>query len=141
MQIISARAHGCVDYLLVIWFAGAPMFFGLEGVAALVSYAAAAAIVALAVLTDYPAGPIKAIAFPDHVAADYLVAGVVTLAPWLFGSLNEDPAGVDFMLWSGLTLLLTAIMTNDHRENPPRIRPRRRIHHPVFRRRPAARAA
>ena len=140
MQIISARAHGYVDYLLVMWFAGAPMMFGLEGVAAIVSYCAAAAIVTLALLTDYPVGPIKAIAFPDHLAADYLVAGIVTLSPWLFGSLNEDPSGVDFMLWSGLTLLLTAMMTNDHFE-PPKIRRPRRPTRILIRRRPAARAA
>lgn len=140
MQIISARAHGYLDYLLVIWFAGAPTLFGLEGVAAMVSYSAAAAIMALTLLTDYPVGPIKAIAFPDHVAADYLVAGIVTLSPWLFGSLNEDPAGVDFMLWSGLTLLLAAMMTNDHFE-PPQIRRRPRPTRPLIRRRPIARAA
>lgn len=138
MQILSARAHGVLDYLLVIWFAAAPALFGFGGIAALVSYSAAAAITVLALLTDYPVGPIKAIAFTDHVAADYLVAALVTLSPWLFGSLHEDPRGVDFMLWSGLTLMLGAMLTRDHLP-PPRMRRRRPPL--MMRRRPATRAA
>ena len=140
MQILSARTHGYLDYLMVIWLAGAPVVFGLEGVAVLVSYSAAAAITVLALLTDYPVGPIKAIAFPDHVAADYLVAGVVTLSPWLFGKLNDDPAGFDFVMLSGLALLVTAILTKD-RFDPPRMRRRHRPLRLWMRRRTMARAA
>lgn len=139
MQILSARTHGYLDYLMVIWLAGAPVVFGLEGVAALVAYSAAATITVLALLTDYPIGPIKAIAFPDHVAADYLVAGIVTLSPWLFGSLNEDPAGVDFVMVSGLALLVTAILTKD-RFQPPKMRRRRPVRFWI-RRRSLAQAA
>lgn len=111
MRILSPRAHGYIDYLVVALLLLAPSLFGFGGVAATLSYILAVVHFGLSVLTAYPLGAIKAIPFPVHGSIE-LAAGIfMIVSPWLFGFAHLASAQV-FFIASGVAVALVWMVTN-----------------------------
>ena len=66
MKPISLTVHGAIDYLAVVIFAVAPAAIGLSGWPAALSYTLAGIHLLMTLLTDFPAGVIKAIPIVLH---------------------------------------------------------------------------
>ena len=111
MRILSPRAHGYIDYLVVALLLLAPSLFGFGGVAATLSYILAVVHFGLSVLTAYPLGAVKSIPFPVHGAIE-LAAGIfMVVSPWLFGFAHIAAAQV-FFIASGVAVALVWMVTN-----------------------------
>lgn len=84
MKPISLTVHGVIDYLAVVIFAAAPAVIGLSGWPAALSYALAGVHLLMTLLTDFPAGVIKAIPIVLHQWVERIVGPVlIILAPRL----------------------------------------------------------
>lgn len=111
MKIISPRAHGVLDYLVVILFLAAPGLFGFIGVPATVAYLLAAAHLLLTLATNFPLGVVKLIPLPVHGVVEISVAVVLLLLPWLAGFAGV-PAERNFYLVMGVLIGASWLLTD-----------------------------
>lgn len=93
---ISPRTHGLLDYATVAVFALAPVAFGLEGLAAGLSYGLAAVHLAMTLGTAFPMGVVRVVSFPGHGAVELAVGVALLLAA--------------FFLFSGAAFWFYAVM-------------------------------
>ena len=77
---ISPRTHGILDYITVAVFALAPLAFGLEGLAAGLSYLLAAVHLAMTLATAFPMGVVSVIPFSLHGTVELAVGAVLAVA-------------------------------------------------------------
>ena len=94
-KMIDASAHAVIDY------ATAASFFGLGAYlhhdhprAAALAYANGAAVLGLAMLTDYPGGMVRAVSFRTHGWVDVLLAGMTAAGPAMLGFADERVAQI-----------------------------------------------
>jgi hypothetical protein len=71
--------HGAIDYLAVVIFAVAPAVIGLSGWPAALSYTLAGIHLLMTLLTDFPAGIIKAIPIVLHQWVERIVGPVLVI--------------------------------------------------------------
>ena len=105
--MISPRAHGLLDAIVVAVFALAPSLLGLAGRAATLCYVLAGVHLAMTLLTDFPAGAARVIPFPLHGTVE-LIVGIVL--PVLGLLLFEDTARW-FFVAMGVVILATWALT------------------------------
>jgi hypothetical protein len=74
MQILSPRAHGYVDYLVVIGFFAGPRVFEFDGVPATIAYVLAGAHLVLTLATAFPLGLVRIVPFPLHGIIEFFSA-------------------------------------------------------------------
>jgi hypothetical protein len=108
---VSAFVHGVVEYAAAVLFIAAPFLFSFDAEAA----TAVAIVVGVVVLivtasTDFPTGLARAIPVPIHAVLDFVTAGFLIAAPFLFGFQNEG-APTAFFLVLGIVHLLLTIAT------------------------------
>jgi len=110
MQIISRKAHGLIDYFLVLFLFAAPVSFGFIGVLAYFTYFMACTYLTIAAFTDYSAGFIKQMPFALHGTIELLLGvALVGIAYTLFGH-NEH--GKIFYTIFGAVRLLIALFSD-----------------------------
>ncbi len=107
MKILSSKAHGILDYLLVIILFAAPMLFKLEGFAATLAYALGCAHLLITIITDFELGLIKKLLFSIHGIIELLVS--IVLAGVTFYFYKEDGEGIAYKFYAGLTLLILVV--------------------------------
>ena len=111
MKFLNPRVHGYLDYLAVTLLALAPTIFGFGGVAAVISYVAAAAQLGMSLLTAYPLGVKKIIPFTVHGGVEVGVTILFLVSPWLFGFADHITPR-NFFLGAGIGLGLVYLVTN-----------------------------
>jgi hypothetical protein len=105
---ISARAHGLLDYVVVVVFALAPTVLGLTGLAALLAYALAGVHLVMTLLTAFPLGVLRVIPFRVHGLVEVVVGpALVVLALALFSG-----AAWGFYLFMGSVILVVWALTD-----------------------------
>jgi SPW repeat len=92
MSVLTPRAHGYLDYLTVVLFAGAPSVLALSGLPATLAYVLAAVHLVLTLVTHFPLGVAKLVPLPAHGAIELIVAVALVALPWLLGFAGDETA-------------------------------------------------
>ena len=94
-KVISARAHGVIDYCQAAFFFGMAIYCARRNRrAAKAALATGAFLLAESLLTDYPAGVVKAISFEAHGRLDSALTASSFMMPKLFGFAGTAEAQV-----------------------------------------------
>lgn len=109
MNVLNARLHGIIDYLVVALFALAPTLFAFDGTPQMLCYVLAGVHFTMSVLTAYPLGAIKLIPFPIHGWIEAIVAPTLAALPWLFGFSQTETARNFFLVAAGLVAVVFII--------------------------------
>lgn len=111
MRILSPRAHGFVDFLVVIAFLAAPRVLGFEGAPATIARVLAGVHLVLTLATDFPLGLLRVVPFPLHGLLEFGVALALLAMPWLAGFAEIESAKT-FYLASGASIFLVFTITD-----------------------------
>jgi hypothetical protein len=105
---IPAFVHGLVEYGAAILFIVAPFLFGFDsGAATAISIVLGVAVLVVAASTEGSTGLVKLIPVGIHVVLDFVVAGFLIAAPFLFGFSDESTPTAFFIALGVIHLLLT----------------------------------
>lgn len=105
---ISHFLHGAIEYVGAILLITAPFLFSFESNAATALAVVTGVIVLiLAASTDGPTSLINSVPVATHVVLDFVLAGVLIAAPFLFGFSDETTPTAFFLLLGIVHLLVT----------------------------------
>lgn len=110
-KVLSPRAHGVLDYAVVVAFLMAPSIFAFSGTPAVVCYVLAAAHLAMTLITAFPLGFLRYIPFPAHGQLELIVGCALVAMPWFAGFGADDKARW-FFVFAGLVLLGVRAVTD-----------------------------
>jgi hypothetical protein len=103
--------HGVWEYAIGVLLVVSQFVFGFEdGGAKAVSVVAGVLIITLVASTEGPTGLIDQVMVRSHAVMDYVLAGLLIAAPFLFG-FTDDGAATAVFLVLGLAHLLISIAT------------------------------
>ena len=87
MRFISTKAHGILDYLMGIVLIASPWIFGFAAGSyeTWIPVAVGAAVILMALLTNYELGASRKIPMKTHLWMDGIVGGFLATSPWFFG--------------------------------------------------------
>jgi hypothetical protein len=111
MKILSPKAHGILDYAVVIIFCSAPTLFGLSGLPAMIAYALAVVHLVLTLGTAFPLGIVKLVPLPVHGAIEFVVSLALVALPWLL-KFNTEIGARNFYLGAGVSIFLVWLITD-----------------------------
>jgi len=111
MKILGPRAHGYVDYLVVVAFVGGPAVFGFEGQPKTIAFALAVVHLLLTSVTAFPVGLVKLVPFPLHGLLEFAVSILLFALPWVAGFSEVEPAR-NFFVGAGAAVLLAFLVTD-----------------------------
>jgi hypothetical protein len=109
-RAIGPLFHGVIDYLLVIILAVGPGVAGFHGKQQYFCYVLAAVHFLLTVVTRFPLGAAKVIAFPMHGAIELVVGVLLVILPWL-ANFSAGVLSRNFFVGIGLLILIVWAMT------------------------------
>jgi hypothetical protein len=121
MKIIPRFYHGVLDYLSGLLLLAAPNLFGfaeIGGATVWIPRIVGLMILLQALMTDYELGAMKIIPMSIHLMADYVIGGVLLLAPFLFGISSRSTTATLLLVMMAAIAFAAASMTQ------PRGRPR-----------------
>ncbi len=102
MKLLNPKTHGYIDCVIVALFLLAPTLFNfVDGAAASISYTMGILILAVALLTAYPLGVIKAIPFTVHGWIEFAASIALIAMPGIAGFGYDDRAQ-NFFVGMGL---------------------------------------
>lgn len=105
---ISRFLHGAFEYVGAILLIAAPFLFSFDSDGAIaVSVVAGVIVLILAASTDGPTSLINSVPLATHVVLDFVLAGVLIAAPFLFAFSDETTATAFFLLLGVVHLLVT----------------------------------
>lgn len=108
-KILTPTLHGYLDYVTVVLFLIAPSLLGLTGMAGMFAYLLAAIHLAMTLLTDFPLGVYKLIAFPLHGWIERGVGPMLIVLPFIFGF--NDVATM-FYIAVGIVIIIVGLLTD-----------------------------
>ncbi len=111
MKPISPRIHGYLDYATVLLFLASPTLIGLTGAASMAAYALAGVHAILTLITDFPLGAAKLLAFPYHGWVERIVGPLLIVVP--FGIGFGGPARI-LSITMGAIIVLVGWLSNYH---------------------------
>jgi hypothetical protein len=111
MRILSARAHGYLDYITVVGFACAPALLGFDGLPKWICYGLAAIHLSLTLLTNFPLGVAKLIPSGIHGLIELIVSIALIILPWAMG-FASNPAARNFFILIGVTIFIVWLLTD-----------------------------
>ena len=117
---VPRLVHGLIEYAAGVLFLLAPFVLSFEaGEATAVAIVAGVVVLLVAATTAGPTGLISQIPVPAHVVLDFLLAGLLIAAPFLFGFSDErNPTA--FFIAIGVVHLLLTVATRFVAEGEPR---------------------
>jgi len=118
MKILSSKAHGVIDYLLVAFLLLSPTIFKMEGDLRTITYALGAAHLLITILTDFEVGVFKVIPFRIHGLIEIVVALALGGLAFWFNS-NGSDLGFYFFSLLAVAVLLVFVLT-DFKSAPSR---------------------
>jgi hypothetical protein len=105
---IPRVVHGIVEYVAAVAFIVVPLVLPYRsGAAVAVSIVVGVVILVLAASTDGPTSLVNQVPIAGHVVIDYILAGLLIAAPFLFGFAWETAPLVFFIAVGVVHLLLT----------------------------------
>lgn len=108
---ISLFVHGVAEYSAAVLFIAAPFLFGFDAEAATAASIVLGVVVLVVTATsDFPTGLARTIPVTIHAVLDFVTAGFLIAAPFLFGFQNEA-APTAFFIALGVGHLLLTIAT------------------------------
>lgn len=108
---LSLFVHGVVEYAAAVLFIAAPFLFGFDAEAATaVSIVLGVVVLVVTATSDFPTGLARTIPVTIHAVLDFVTAGFLIAAPFLFGFQNEG-APTAFFIVLGVAHLLVTIAT------------------------------
>jgi hypothetical protein len=117
---VPVFVHGVLEYSAGILLIAAPFLFSFEeDTATAVAIVGGVLVLIVTASTDIPTGMTKSIPIPAHVIADFVLAGLMIAAPFLFG-FDDDGTATAFFIVLGVVHLLMTIGTRFVREERPR---------------------
>ena len=106
MKILSSKAHGIIDYLLVIFLAASPSLFKMGSPLCSITYALAGVHFLMTILTNFEPGLIKVIPFRVHGFIELVVAiGLGSLSLWF----REQGNSLGFYYFAGLAAAILIV--------------------------------
>jgi hypothetical protein len=116
-RIIGAFAHGIIDYAIVIMLAVGPSVAVFRGKQAIFAYLIAFALLALTVLTRFPLGVLKIVAFPLHGGIELLIAVLMIALPFI-GNFAAGVHSRNFFIAIGVLIGIICALTDYRRRGP-----------------------
>lgn len=111
MKILSAKTHGIIDYLLVLFLAASPTLFNMEGALSTVTYGLAALHLLVTITTDFELGLVKLIPFRVHGLLEIVVSlALAILAVWFYN--NGYAAGFNYYIALAVAIMIVFILTD-----------------------------
>src|SRR3954469_18927923 len=105
---VPGFAHGVIEYIAAVLFIAAPFLFSFDDdTATAVSIVVGVLLLAVTASTALPTGLIKSIPVQAHAVIDFLLAGVLIAAPFLFGFSDDGTATAFFIILGVVHLVLT----------------------------------
>ncbi len=111
MKFITAKAHGVLDYVVVLLFSVAPTLFHFSTLPATISYALAGVHLALTLFTNFPLGIVKLVPFTLHGYIEALVGPCLVILPFVLRLTAETPALI-FYVVCGIVIFSVWLLTN-----------------------------
>src|SRR5215203_2789446 len=94
-KVIDASTHAVIDYATAASFLGLGAYLQREHPrAAALAYVNGAAVLGLAMMTDYPGGVFRTVSFRTHGWIDVMLAGMTAAGPAMLGFADERVAQV-----------------------------------------------
>jgi hypothetical protein len=110
--------HGVIEYLAAGLLVAAPFLLGFDSDAATaVSIVAGVLVIFVAATTNGPTSLVNQVPLAVHVLLDYVLAGLLIAAPFLFG-FSDETAPTAFFIALGVAHLLVTVGTRFLREEP-----------------------
>jgi hypothetical protein len=106
MRFIAARWHGYLDYLTVLIFLVAPSVLGFGGIAAQLSWLLAGVHLAMTLVTRFPLGVFRRLAFSLHGWVERIVGPALIAIAFLPAISAERTA---FAFFAGIGLVIIAV--------------------------------
>ncbi len=106
MKLIAARLHGYLDYLTVLIFLFAPTVLGFGGVPAMLAWLLAGVHLAMTLVTKFPLGLIRRLAFVLHGWVERIV-GPALIAIAFFPAISENRTA--FAFFAGMGIIIVAV--------------------------------
>lgn len=119
MKILSATAHGLLDYLVVAFLLASPPLFGMTGGLATFTYILGSIHLLLTLLTNFKPGMIKLIPFRLHGIIEFVVVMLLAGVAYLFYR-QKNFLGHDFYLFFSLALLIIFLFTDYNGTRKPK---------------------
>jgi hypothetical protein len=108
---LPRAVHGLIEYLAGALFIAAPFLFGFQsGTATAVAIVAGIVIIVVAAITAGPTSLINSVPLGVHIVLDYVLAGLLVAAPFIFG-FSDEGAPTAFFIVLGVVHLLVTIAT------------------------------
>jgi hypothetical protein len=108
---IPLYLHGLIEYLAAAVLVVAPFALGFDSDAAVaVSIVAGVLVIFVAATTSGPTSLVNQVPLAVHVLLDYVLAGLLIAAPFLFGY-SDETAPTAFFIGLGVAHLLVAVGT------------------------------
>lgn len=105
---ISRFLHGAIEYVVGVLLIAAPFLLSFEANAAVaMSIVAGVLVVVIAASTEGPTSLIDSLPVAVHLLLDFVLAGVLIAAPFLFGFSDESAPTAFFLVLGVLHLLVT----------------------------------
>lgn len=100
--------HGLIEYVAGALFIAAPFLFAFEsGTATAVAIVTGIVIIVVAAISAGPTSLVNSVPLAVHIVLDYVVAGLLVAAPFLFGFSGEGAPTAFFIVLGVLHLLVT----------------------------------
>jgi hypothetical protein len=109
MRILSARVHGVLDLVTVLFLVLGAIVSGLGGAPLAIALTLAAVHLLLTLLTDFPMGVVKRIPFFVHGIVELVVGIGLLLLPSFAGYGPGSPARRFYLAMGGLILVVWAL--------------------------------
>jgi hypothetical protein len=116
MRILGARIHGVIDLVIAVVFLLAPVFVGLGGRPAAISYTLGIVHLVLTLLTRFPMGIRKVIPFVVHGIIELIVGVALLLLPSFDGYSPGSPAQRFYLFMGGSILVIWALTAYGERD-------------------------
>jgi len=128
VKIFSRRAHGVVDYALVVAFLSAPTALGFTGGPRTLSYSLAFLHLVITAFSSFPPGGLPFLPYRFHSAIELTVGLFLVVSPWILGFADQFTARSCFLLLGALMMVIAVFTDFDRRRKvvPPPPGDRRR---------------
>jgi hypothetical protein len=118
---ISRLIHGAVEYTLAVILLAAPFVLSFDsGAAKAASIVAGVLVLIMAAVTDGPTSLVNSMPLAAHILLDYVLAGLLIAAPFLFGFSHETAPTAFFIVLGVLQLLVTIATRYKAEDEPPK---------------------
>ena len=111
MKLLSPRAHGLCDLVLVSALVAAPAWLGFGPAAALTSLALAAVWLAVTLLTSSPLGLVHQVPLSVHGVLELAMSLALVVLPWIVDFARHRSAR-NFFVISGVLLFAVWLLTD-----------------------------